>query len=209
MENNQTTPSEKNEKVEVTKTVEPIEPTKTEDTVNPTVTAAPLTSTTPTTGDSSANAKILAAFFVGMMLSAGLILGIQAANKEKTDTSADTPRTSSPATSNESASVSEEELSKYVDAKDCTTVDPYKDLTIYGTARPMISLSLNKSELALGSDGSVGYSRWDTLPVAVDNSCATIKLSDFKVGDTLRVYSEPSSPYGSDKTKVIQLVQKK
>lgn len=110
--------------------------------------------------------------------------------------------------------ISEADLEKYVDAKDCSTLPAYSSYEISLSRLKMKTISLDASLITAGKEAGTNYIRWTTLPKVLDYECKELKLSDIKAGDIINVYTlrkslgNTDSDYASD-TKMVQRANKR
>jgi hypothetical protein len=108
--------------------------------------------------------------------------------------------------------VSEKEVQAYAETIDCSTLDKYSKLTIDTNRVLLKSIDLERAQINIQffETPAIRSMNYLSIPEVVDHKCNTIKLSDLKAGQTIRLYdyNAAAAKDEPEKRSYIFLVQK-
>ena len=157
--------------------------------------------------------KLVLAFLLGAMVYAiisGVYLLLHQQNEEDTKTVSTQTQQVVPSEQDslleEKTKVSEDDLSKYVTAVDCTSLAPYAELSSLVNLGRVTSIDLYDGVTTV-SGNTTQPSQWKSLPTVVDHECKVIKISDIEKGDRVNLYVSKSASK-SEAVRDVKMVQK-
>jgi hypothetical protein len=108
--------------------------------------------------------------------------------------------------------VSEKEVQEYAETIDCSTLAKNSKLTVDANRVLMKSIDLERGQINIQffESPSIRSMNYLSLPEVVDHKCNTIKLSDLKAEQTIRLYdyNAEAVKFEPEKKSYIFLIQK-
>ena len=155
--------------------------------------------------------KLVLAFLLGAMVYAVisgvyLLLNRQVEDDTKSPATQQVVQREADPVPNESPKVSENDLSKYVEPVDCTSIAAYSGLSNLVNLGKVTLIDLYDG-ITTVSGNTTQPSQWKALPTVVDYQCNVIKISDIEKGDRVNLYSSKTATK-AEAVKDVKLIQK-